>query len=431
MDKDRRFRIIKKTHGKGGFAKIAKAEDTELERLVAIKTLLLLDDEDSRERFKREAIALAQMSHSNIPSIYDVIFGDDIMQIIFEFVEGNTLRTIIADESIPSINEAITWFCQIASALDHAHSHNIIHRDIKPGNIIISENRSMASLVDFGIALTPDDVSRITKKGYVIGTEVYMSPEQRKGMDLTPASDIYSLGITLYETLAGKIPLPGEKMQLSEENEEIPPAIDILISLCMLEDSSLRLSSCKDFITKLKTVIMTDRPLSELIAGGRLHEIHAVLSKMTPDEFNAKPKGQKLAIIMRIKGLLRIEKRELVRPTIDMLSVIIRLAVNEEEHYEEIVRAGFKWGFEREYGLDWKGDKNIRESIIIAADEKKDIVHETIAKIFIEFVDEDKMGEYPGWYNHDLRVIVMHLLANRCCEKYADDLAHLYDKMNE
>src|SRR5215212_5090416 len=203
VDTAARYEILDSEHGRGGFGTISKQRDTFLERLVAVKSQYMLADEESRQRFIREAKTLAKMSHPNVPAIYDVKLIDDELLIYFEFIEGDNLRQIIESGRTLSLQEAVGWFTQVAAAIEHASGHGIVHRDVKPDNIIVSKNGAAAYLVDFGIALNPTDAQRITEKGYVVGTPQYMSPEQREGKQLDEASDIYSLGLTLYETLAG------------------------------------------------------------------------------------------------------------------------------------------------------------------------------------------------------------------------------------
>jgi len=432
MNEENRFEILERTHGEGGFAKISKGRDKVLDRYVAIKTLKMIDEEDLKERFKREAKALAKMSHPNIPAIYDVIFKEDRMQIFFEFIEGIPLRKIIQDNSFPSMEEAKIWFSQIAGCLDHAHSLHIIHRDIKPDNIIISMDRNSSFLVDFGIALSPEDVKRITESGYVIGTPAYMSPEQREGRELSPASDIYCLGMTLFETLSGHLPEPGNPIELSEENEVIPPAIDELIKSCLNKDLNLRPYSGKDFIYKLNNAFRSDMPLSTLLTEARLHELYAGLSAMTHEDFHNKPKGQRLAVLMRLKDLLRSDKRQIMRPAAEMLALIIKLALHEEtKYYAELIASGFEWGFNKEFGFEWHGDPKIREAIIYAGKFPNRELHEIICNVYLEFAKENNFAKHPHWYLHDLRIIANHLLANQYCDRYSEELAKLYDKMNE
>jgi serine/threonine protein kinase len=215
MDTTSRYEVIDANHGEGGFGKISKQRDKVLDRIVAVKQLRLLNDAQARERFFREAKTLARLNHPNIPAIYDIKYDDSEMFIYFAFVEGRSLRDHVNSEAVPSLDSTRRWFTQVAAALEHAHSKGIVHRDIKPDNIIVSENGENATIVDFGVALTNDDIKKLTKVGYVIGTPAYMSPEQANGEELDKRSDIYSLGITLYETLAGHLPNPGGYQSLS------------------------------------------------------------------------------------------------------------------------------------------------------------------------------------------------------------------------
>ena len=136
MNDTSRYEIIDKSHGEGGFGKIQVRRDKILERFVAVKQLILYENEEARERFKREAKTLAKMSHPNISAIYDVDFLEQEMWIYFEYIEGKNLKDVINDQTLPSIEQARSWFTHIGSALGHAHKLEIIHRDVKPANII-------------------------------------------------------------------------------------------------------------------------------------------------------------------------------------------------------------------------------------------------------------------------------------------------------
>lgn len=170
--------------GSGGFGKVLVAHDSILDRDVAVKALdpiLKAFSEAEQERFKREARTLAKMSHPNIPAVYDVEFTVEKFNIYFQFIDGQNLRRIIERNGPSPIGTARQWFQQIASALEHAHKLGIIHRDVKPENIIITPDMQTAYLVDFGIAISAEDAKRLTETGYVIGTMGYMSPEQVAG----------------------------------------------------------------------------------------------------------------------------------------------------------------------------------------------------------------------------------------------------------
>ncbi len=432
MQTDERYQMVETEHGGGGFGKISKQRDTILERLVAVKSLLILEDQSSRERFINEAKILARMSHPNIPAIYDVKFGKQDMRIYFEFIDGSNLREVIAEGSYPSMEEAKRWFSQVASALEHANSMGIVHRDVKPANIIISTDRSSAFLVDFGIALTADDVKRITEQGYVIGTPGYMSPEQMEGKELDGRSDIYSLGITLYEALCGHSPQIGDYKSLADANEAIPPAIDELIKQSLIQDKQRRLGSAKDFILGLRSAFRTDIPLSSVLTDARLHELHAALQGMSAEEFSGKPKGQRLLIINRIKDLTRIDKPTLRRPTAEMIALLVRLAIYEPtKEYSVIVNAGYEWGYEKWYGPTWQGDDVNRDALTEASKSAPNDAHQTISQVLLEFVEKQELTDKPHWYLHDLRLNVMGLLANQHCDAFAERLATIYDQINE
>jgi serine/threonine protein kinase len=432
MEIDERYQIIDEMHGEGGFGRVSKRRDIALERLVAVKELRLLSDNEARERFKREAKALARMSHPNVPAIYDVQFNAEQMFIFFEFIEGKQLRSFVGGEAMPPLDRVRRWFTQVAAALDHAHSKEIVHRDVKPENIIISDDNENAILVDFGIALSADDAKSLTKQGYVIGTPAYMSPEQANDEELDGRSDIYSLGITLYETLAGHLPHAGGYQSLADANEAIPPAFDELIRDCLTQDRNARIQSAQDFIKRIRSAFRTDIPLSALLTDSRLHDIIAAMRQMSAEDFAAKPRGQKLLLITRLKDLLRIDRPELRTATAEVIALLTRLARFEgDNEYRPVISAAFHWGFEKAYGPNWHGNEPIRDSLIEAAKAANDKTHKVLSSEFIIFLTGKDMASLPRWYAHEVRLIVMALLANPNCGKAADELAILYDKINE
>ncbi len=432
MDTEERYEIIEESHGEGGFGRVAKQRDKLLDRLVAVKQLKMLDEE-AMERFRREAKALAKMSHPHIPAIYDVRFSETRMEIYFAFIEGRPLRELVNQGIIPSMDQTKRWFTQVAAALEHAHGLGIVHRDIKPDNIIISVDDENAILVDFGIALTTDDVKKLTGTGYVIGTPAYMSPEQSNAGSLDGRSDLYSLGITLYESLSGHLPHPGGYQPLADANEAIPPAIDSLIKECLAQDRNLRLPSASEFIKRLRSAFRTDVPLSTLLTEARLHEVVAALRQMSAEDFASKPKGQKLLLINRLKDLLRTDKPELQIATAQVIALLTSLArLEAAQEYAPIISAAFVWGYEKQYGTNWVGQPDIRDALIDAAKSANVEAHKALAHGFLEFVDQKDFTGKQRWYPHDLRLLVMALLANPACgEKEAESLAEVYDRINE
>lgn len=196
--------------GAGGMSTVFRAFDETLERQVAIKLLNreVTSDSDELERFRREARAVAQLSHPHVVGVIDAGEDDGRPYIVFEFVEGETLKERIRRQGRLPVPEAVAYAIEIARALGAAHSRHIVHRDVKPQNVLIDEEGS-AKVTDFGIARTLDEEG-LTADGRVIGTTDYVSPEQALGQEVTGQSDLYSLGIVLYEMLTGEVPFKGD-----------------------------------------------------------------------------------------------------------------------------------------------------------------------------------------------------------------------------
>jgi serine/threonine-protein kinase len=205
---DGRYRIQRKL-GAGGMADVYLAEDQELGRRVAIKILngRHANDDQFIERFRREAKNAAALNHPNIVSIYDRGEAEDTYYIAMEYLDGRTLKELIVGRGAAPINVAIEYARQILSALRFAHRHGIVHRDIKPHNVLV-DGEGRVKVTDFGIARA--GTSQMTETGSIVGTAQYLSPEQAKGGEVDPRSDLYSLGIVLYELLTGKTPFDGE-----------------------------------------------------------------------------------------------------------------------------------------------------------------------------------------------------------------------------
>src|SRR5436309_15548790 len=196
--------------GAGGMSTVYRALDETLERRVAIKLMNteVVSDSDQLERFRREARAVAQLSHPNVVGVIDAGEDEGRPYIVFECVEGETLKDRIRRMGRLPITEAIAYGIEIARALGAAHARHIVHRDVKPQNVLLDEEGS-AKATDFGIARTLDEEG-LTADGRVLGTTDYVSPEQALGHAVTGQSDLYALGIVLYEMLTGEVPFKGE-----------------------------------------------------------------------------------------------------------------------------------------------------------------------------------------------------------------------------
>lgn len=260
-----RYEIIDKV-GSGGMADVYKARDQRLNRFVAIKVLKqeYSSDKNFVNKFRGEAQSAAGLSHPNIVNVYDV--GDDggLHFIVMELVEGITLKRFIERKGKLDVKEAIGIGIQIAQGMEAAHDNHIIHRDIKPQNIIISKDGKV-KVTDFGIAKATNS-NTITSNA--MGSVHYLSPEQARGGYSDEKSDIYSLGVTMYEMLSGKVPfagdntvsvallhIQGEAMPLRELDSEIPVSIDKIVQKCMQKRPERRYHTASELITDLKKAI--------------------------------------------------------------------------------------------------------------------------------------------------------------------------------
>ena len=206
---DNRYEILERIGG-GGMADVYKAHDKILDRVVAVKILhaQLAGDKEFLEKFQMEAQGAARLSHPNIVNIYDVGVEDGMHYIVMEYVDGETLKDKITREGHLSIPESLKIAKEIAEALSHAHKNNLVHCDVKPHNILVMQD-GRVKVADFGIARAVTSTT-MTYNGNVVGSVHYFSPEQAKGTKITPKSDVYSLGVVLYEMLTGHLPFTGE-----------------------------------------------------------------------------------------------------------------------------------------------------------------------------------------------------------------------------
>jgi serine/threonine protein kinase len=220
------YKIVEKI-GEGGMGAVFRGLDTMLEREVAIKMLKpeLASQPEVLERFRTEAVTLAKLNHPNIATLYSFLRDGDDYFMVMEFVRGQTLDDLIRRFGAMMIERAVPLFCQALDGIDHAHRMGIIHRDIKPANMMLTDSGSI-KVMDFGIARVLGS-ARMTRQGNVVGTIEYMSPEAVRGLEVDARSDVYSLGILLYEMLTGRVPFDStsefEMMKMQVEQAPAPP----------------------------------------------------------------------------------------------------------------------------------------------------------------------------------------------------------------
>jgi serine/threonine-protein kinase len=261
---DGRYRILNRL-GSGGMADVWLAEDTHLQRRVALKVLhrRFAQDREFVERFRREAEAAAGLQHPNVVAVYDRGEFEGTYYIAMQYVEGPTLKQLI-DRGI-SIEQAVALIRQVLEAARFAHRHGIVHRDLKPQNVIV-DPEGKAVVTDFGIARA--GVSEITQTGSVMGSPHYLSPEQAQGLEVTAVSDLYSVGVLLYEALTGRVPFEGESavavamkqvsqvpQRPSSINPRVSPALDAAVMRALEKDPGQRFQSADAFIAALDAAI--------------------------------------------------------------------------------------------------------------------------------------------------------------------------------
>ena len=286
--------------GGGGMADVYKAKDCLLNRPVAVKILHeeFKQDKEFIDKFQREAQAAARLSHPNIVNIYDVGVADGDHYIVMEYVPGRTLKDRIRQEGHLSVSESLRVAREIAEALAHAHANNLVHCDIKPHNILMMAD-GHAKVADFGIARAVTE-STMTYSGNVIGSVHYFSPEQAKGTMITPKSDVYSLGVVLYEMLTGKLPFTGDNpvsiavKHLQEEpvpvrqiDPAIPPVVEAIVSKAMSKDPAMRPTSAElvQDISQAERMLMAgSQPMPQMAPMAQDPDATQVLPRVQPTQ---------------------------------------------------------------------------------------------------------------------------------------------------
>jgi eukaryotic-like serine/threonine-protein kinase len=281
--------VIERRLGAGGMSTVFMAQDTVLERPVAVKLLAehLADDEAFVYRFRREALSAARLQHPNIVQVFDS--GEDPASerhyIVMEYVDGPSAADMLRERKQLDLDETMRLVRDACHGLDYAHRAGVVHRDVKPGNLLFAKEMGLTKLADFGIAKAAEQ-TRITQVGSVLGTAAYLSPEQARGEEAGPASDIYSLGVCAYQFLTGRLPheyaslteLALKQQQdpvarIADSRPEVPPELDDAVRLALERDPAARYSSALE--------------MAEAIEAGAHGEATAATQRLAMSDYDA------------------------------------------------------------------------------------------------------------------------------------------------
>ena len=257
--------------GRGGMSDVYRGMDVVLQRQVAIK-ILTDRSEDLRKRFLREAQSMARLNHTNIVGVYDAAQNDGVSYIVMELVQGRTLATISPSEL--TVHTALRYILDLLEALAFAHENNVVHRDVKPANIMVLSNGAI-KVMDFGLSRRTSEMSSVTNAGEIVGTIAYLSPERFLGKIADARSDLYSVGVVMYEVFTGTVPFKNESddlvavifahvneppAALRTINPAVPAPIERIVLRLLEKDPERRYASAREVIVDIRTLLGLDKP---------------------------------------------------------------------------------------------------------------------------------------------------------------------------
>ncbi|WP_243343618.1 Stk1 family PASTA domain-containing Ser/Thr kinase [Anaerococcus sp. AGMB09787] len=371
---DNRYEIIEQV-GVGGMAKVYKAKDRLLDRIVAIKVLKdqYAEDDEFLKKFNNEAQSAAKLNHVNIVNVYDIgedmVAGRKLYYIVMEYVEGTTLKDLIDKEGRLSNHDITDYSIQIAQALKSAHESGIIHRDIKPQNIMI-DKYGLAKVTDFGIARVSSNAT-ITYTSSILGTVHYISPEQAKGKIVDEKSDLYSLGAVMYEMATGRVPFDADNsvgiavMHIQDKprdaraiNLSLSDKLNSIIMKLLEKDPSNRYLSAKDLITALEgnLVMVKETPPSDTaripirVMQDKKEDTEAIYVSSSDDRDKKKEKKKSIKIwpiALLALLLVLLVAFLLTRPSKDKIEVPTVINLNQDMAVRELEKRGLKANISR------------------------------------------------------------------------------------
>lgn len=428
-----RYELLEKS-GDGGMAVVYKAKCHLLKRVVAVKILKpeLADNEEFVTRFNRESQAAASLSHPNIVNMYDVGQEDDIHYIVMEFMDGETLKDRVRREGRLSMEEAVRIASEICSGLQHAHENNIVHRDIKPQNILINKEGT-AKVADFGIARAVTSSTVTMGDASVIGSVHYFSPEQARGGYVDKKTDIYSLGIVLYEMVTGVVPFEGESAisvalkhiqemvtPPGEINPEIPKSIQYIIQRAIEKDLDKRYHNAFEMLEDLQRALkepageyinrfIEDNQATMIIPA--LYNIDGIVksqepkSTQEPEEGPTKGRSWILITVSIIASLL----------ILSTLFMVVRGIYNQNFRQKDVpvpLVEGYDESTAREImkssGLifnieDWIYDSSVEEGRIISQNPQEDTIVKTNSIVNVVMSNGVELKPVPDLVNDSQR----------------------------
>jgi beta-lactam-binding protein with PASTA domain/predicted Ser/Thr protein kinase len=375
--------------GQGGMARVFRGTDSVLDRTVAIKVLSpqFADDDQFVARFRREAQAAAGLNHPNIVGVYDTGDQGDVHFIVMEYVEGRTLRDVIRADGPLHPERAAEIGEAVARALSSAHQAGIVHRDIKPGNIMLTRDGEV-KVMDFGIARTSTG-DTLTQTAAVLGTASYLSPEQAQGLPVDTRSDIYSLGCVLYEMLTGRAPFIGDSpvaiayMHVKEDpvppsqlNEDVPPTLDAVVLKCMAKNPANRYETAEELRADLERARRGLPTLATPLMPGDATEVvtgpvgpgeTAVMTGVPPDEEEGGRRWWLIAlgVILALAALglaAFFLVRSLLPPPTQLVQVPEVVGEPEDDAVDTLESAGFRAQIEMEF------DPEVQRGLVISQD---------------------------------------------------------------
>lgn len=346
--------------GQGAMGVVYKAKDPLIDRIVAIKTInlgLALDEKEEYEnRFYQEAKAAGRLSHPNIVTIYDVGKNGDVAYIAMEFLEGRELRDIMNDDGLLSVDQVLDIVAQVAQGLAYAHEHEIVHRDIKPSNVMVVRDGHV-KITDFGIARMASSAVQ-TQTGMVLGSPKYMSPEQVMGKTIDQRSDIFSLGVMLYEMLTGQAPFNGDNVNAimyqtlnaipappNALNPEVPEMVNFIVAKALAKKLVDRYQNAKDLAVDLRACRETlqhfgqKKDLSKAPAGGEKKLSHAINISGRGESGEEEPMSTSLAGLSKAfdsdAATMRLAALTASNEDIEELSKTLKIARPTEEELNQ------------------------------------------------------------------------------------------------